>query len=210
MGLHIYYYIPACPECGSKRTGRYVRQPSGYTGQAYELEESLRHGELIQYDTAKAARNTAYCEECGHEWICRAKVKYFVPASYIQKQIRERIPDVSLPESSIMDKIQEGFAASRKSPWYAPFIPMYGEIQNLKTDYNVRHAPPQDDEEGADEDIHEQDHADPERNGEEAQDKRGGLNDKKDKNGKKKSLAEKAGLAARSESGDEGSCGDGS
>ena len=63
----IYYYVPACPECGSKRTGRYIRLPLGQGNARYVEEESLKHGELVRF-AVKVPQKNAYCEECGNEW----------------------------------------------------------------------------------------------------------------------------------------------
>ena len=63
----IYYYVPPCPECGSRKTGRYMRQPLTAGDMRYVEKESLRNGELVRFAWRVPVKN-AYCEECGCEW----------------------------------------------------------------------------------------------------------------------------------------------
>ena len=44
LGRKIYYYIPTCPDCGSRRTGKYVKEPSSAETAQYIMRQSLRHG----------------------------------------------------------------------------------------------------------------------------------------------------------------------
>ena len=71
----IYYYVPPCPECGSRKTGRYVSRSITQEDTNYMIKESLKHGELVRIRNPVPINN-AYCEECGHEWpqIIRARL----------------------------------------------------------------------------------------------------------------------------------------
>ncbi len=64
---HLYYYVPPCPMCGSRRTGRYVIEPRNAQDARYTMEQSLAHGELIRFCARDPFRN-CYCEDCGYEW----------------------------------------------------------------------------------------------------------------------------------------------
>lgn len=64
---HLYYYVPPCPKCGSRRTGRYIRQPRLLDDELYTIRESLRNGELVRLAPSVPDHNV-YCEDCGYEW----------------------------------------------------------------------------------------------------------------------------------------------
>lgn len=87
-----YYYVSPCPECGSRKTGRYVMPPVLYKD--YMMLESLRHGEIIKYRNPEPLKN-AFCLECSHEWI-----EHIVPrritADEMADEIRERDTDTLL------------------------------------------------------------------------------------------------------------------
>lgn len=63
----IYYYVPPCPVCKSRRTGRYIKEPFTEEDKSYAVRESLKHGELVRICPSVPIKN-AYCEDCGHEW----------------------------------------------------------------------------------------------------------------------------------------------
>lgn len=64
---YIYYYVPPCPKCGSRRTGRYLKEPKLPADIRYTMVESLKNGELVRM-SYKVPENNAYCEDCGYEW----------------------------------------------------------------------------------------------------------------------------------------------
>lgn len=80
---HLYYYIPPCPVCGSRRTGRYVRRP--FSGAGYMMEKSLKAGELIRFRSKEPEKN-AYCEKCGHEWPCLVETKFLTKEEMLDEQ----------------------------------------------------------------------------------------------------------------------------
>ncbi len=85
---HIYYYVPPCPECGSRKTGRYVRKPLTSADAWYVETQSLQNGELIRFAKNVPFEN-AYCEDCGNKWhvLVRACLK---TAAEIQDEIEVR------------------------------------------------------------------------------------------------------------------------
>ncbi len=72
----LYYYVPPCPNCGSRVTGHYVKEPRLKDDALYQERESLSHGELIRY-LPREPFNNAYCEDCGYEWSQRIEGKLF-------------------------------------------------------------------------------------------------------------------------------------
>lgn len=80
----IYYYVPPCPSCGSRKTGRYVRQPLTAADMRYVETESLKNGELVRFAPRVPEKN-AYCEDCGHEWACGISAR-LVPRERIMEE----------------------------------------------------------------------------------------------------------------------------
>lgn len=61
----VYYHVPACPECGSFRTGRYVSRL--FSNEDTMKEEALKHGEYIRTQSIDED-GSAFCLDCGYEW----------------------------------------------------------------------------------------------------------------------------------------------
>lgn len=85
---HLYYYVPPCPVCGSRMTGRYVLQPRAAADARYVELESLKHGELVRF-VFEIPKNNAYCEECGHEWHENVEAKFY-DKTFINEEIQAR------------------------------------------------------------------------------------------------------------------------
>ena len=93
LPVNSYYNIPPCPKCGSRRTGRYIREPSiplieGRDSRDYTIKECLLHGELVRL-APHVPLNNAYCEDCGYEWKQDVRVS-IVPRSRIDEEIEAR------------------------------------------------------------------------------------------------------------------------
>lgn len=84
----LYYYVPPCPECGSRITGRYVRQPFTSNYIRYVKDESLKHGELVRLVPSVPFDN-AFCETCGHEWPENVYAR-IMPACDVEEEKRLR------------------------------------------------------------------------------------------------------------------------
>ena len=70
---HPYYYVPPCPVCGSRCTGRFVRRP--VKNSLYVEEESLKNGEIIRFCQG-FPQDRVFCVDCGHEWEFRVLIKF--------------------------------------------------------------------------------------------------------------------------------------
>ena len=81
----IYYYVPPCPACLSRKTGRYVRQPLMTGDMRYVEKESLRNGELVRF-AGRIPEKNAYCEDCGHEWACSISVRLMSREKIMEEQ----------------------------------------------------------------------------------------------------------------------------
>jgi hypothetical protein len=74
--IHVpYYYVPPCPVCNSRITGRYLRVHRD-TVSDWEIDESLRNGEIAKPNITGAPQN-AFCLDCGYEWIADIELKFF-------------------------------------------------------------------------------------------------------------------------------------
>ena len=89
----LYYYVPPCPACGSRITGRYVRRPSSKWDMEYVYEDSLKHGELVKMAERVPIAN-AYCEECGNEWPQHLGLK-ILPAWQVEEEKKIRNTDAA-------------------------------------------------------------------------------------------------------------------
>ena len=88
-----YYFVPPCPVCGSRSTGRIQAHTLDET---YVEVESLKNGEIVRFregtvfDPKRAASlPDAFCVLCGHEW--RAGVKaVWMTAEQIEAEKKAR------------------------------------------------------------------------------------------------------------------------
>lgn len=85
---HFYYYVPPCPKCGSRITGRYVKQPRKQDDAEYMQRESLKHGELIRFVPSEPTKN-CYCEECEYEWGHKVQM-YLISKERMNEEIEVR------------------------------------------------------------------------------------------------------------------------
>ena len=84
MWKHIYYFVPPCPKCGSRKTVRYIRSP--LTGEGYTKEASLKNGELVRF-SFEVPVNNGYCMSCGYEWPVRVETKLWSYTKIREEQI---------------------------------------------------------------------------------------------------------------------------
>lgn len=83
-----YYYVPPCPRCQSRKTGRYVKNPVVKQDKGYIFEESLKNGEIVEETDIVPVEN-AFCCDCGYEWSCYIETIWLTPQE-ILKQKRAR------------------------------------------------------------------------------------------------------------------------
>lgn len=61
-----YYYVPPCPSCGSRATGRYLKSHRAPDDE-YIADASLKNGEVVIL-RPEVPGNNAFCLTCGCEW----------------------------------------------------------------------------------------------------------------------------------------------
>lgn len=84
----LYYRVPPCPECGSRKTGRYMKKPRSVEDMVYVQSQSLANGELIRFVPREPIKN-CYCEDCGYEWGHTVHGEW-LPDSVIEAEIEAR------------------------------------------------------------------------------------------------------------------------
>ena len=82
--MKLYYYVPPCPACGSRRTGRIMRQP--FLDAGYIKEQALKNGELLRFAKEEPINN-AFCEECGRTWPTKIEGKLWRDARVQEEAI---------------------------------------------------------------------------------------------------------------------------
>lgn len=126
--LHFYYYVPPCPKCGSRRTGRYIKRP--ITDSGFIKEKSLKMGELVRFAPSEPIKN-AFCEDCGYEWGTRI-ITMLWPSVRIQKEIDER--GTAIRYNEYMRKKTMAQKAAAKTGFFAS---MFGRSAYVPDDDEV-------------------------------------------------------------------------
>ena len=91
-----YYYVPPCPVCGSKVTGRIVSGNHRATERNWMINEALRNGELVLPKIDVEEQN-CFCNDCGAAWEQTVELK-FLSLDEIAEQKRIRHTSEMLEE----------------------------------------------------------------------------------------------------------------
>lgn len=86
--IHMYKYVPPCPKCKSRITGRYVRMPALVSDRQYQERESLKGGEIVRF-ISKVPYKNCFCVDCSHEWHELVDTKWMSKAE-IEEEIEAR------------------------------------------------------------------------------------------------------------------------
>lgn len=73
---HFYYFVPICPYCASRRTGRYVLTPMRKKDEHYIMMKSYKNGEIVKCKRPLPLNN-AFCVDCGRDFITDIQVSRF-------------------------------------------------------------------------------------------------------------------------------------
>ena len=84
-----YYYVPPCPKCQARNTGRYLQLSVKGKDIDRVTASHLLKGEIVSvipvlYDTRY---ENAFCENCGCEWRANITVKYLSKQEIEQERI---------------------------------------------------------------------------------------------------------------------------
>ena len=118
---HPYYYVPPCPQCGSRMTGRYVKTHRNTTTD-WVINDSLKHGELVKPLPELPIYKNSFCVECGHEW--NASIRLIFPTNkqiMLEKEERRTIDILA----SRYDELRREERVSKKRGGILGIIPRY-------------------------------------------------------------------------------------
>lgn len=87
-----YYYVPPCPCCGSRLTGRFVKEHR-VTEHDWMLKETLKNGELIKALPVLPEYETAFCVNCEYTWRAQVELK-LLTINEINEERMARMTDV--------------------------------------------------------------------------------------------------------------------
>ena len=69
-----YYYVPPCPRCESRMTGRFV-QAHKAADTEWVINESLKNGELVEA-VPEVGKFNCFCAKCGYKWDDIVSLKF--------------------------------------------------------------------------------------------------------------------------------------
>lgn len=70
---HLYYYVPPCPSCNSRKTGRYIKDSR--FDREYAERMSYKHGEIVKFAFTEPLKNV-FCCTCGYTWGYTVRAKF--------------------------------------------------------------------------------------------------------------------------------------
>lgn len=91
-----YYYVPPCPNCKSKLTGRYLKDSGREYNNDWTINEALRHGEIVRFGPMDR-ENMAFCLACDYEWKEYVSLRLIKPDE-LAKEKRDRMTEELLHE----------------------------------------------------------------------------------------------------------------
>ena len=92
-----YHYVPPCPRCGRKKTGRFLFMMNTYNGVEKAISDCMANGELVKIRTSfQSQYENAYCEDCGCEWNANIQD---IPAT--EEQIRHQMDIRGITKESV-------------------------------------------------------------------------------------------------------------
>lgn len=106
-----YYYVPSCPVCGSKQTGRLLPSHGKYNNGWIE-KESLKNGEIVHMMEEIPEDVNAFCLNCDAMWQADIKTK-FLNHREIEDEKRNR--GTAALYSIYMEKMLDDKTALQKS-----------------------------------------------------------------------------------------------
>lgn len=73
----VYYYVPPCPVCESRRTGKFFSRHMRAVDNEYIVMTSLKNGEIATPIDELDPENQAFCLNCGYTWDGPISTKFF-------------------------------------------------------------------------------------------------------------------------------------
>ena len=111
-----YKYVEPCPECGSRCTGRYMKQPLTETDKEYIEVKSYENGEIIRFSSKEPVLN-AFCVDCGHRWSANIKT-ILLTKQEIETEILARGTEMALVELNEEISTKNSISGHRKNGFF--------------------------------------------------------------------------------------------
>lgn len=83
-----YYYVAPCPKCGSRMTGRFIRDHRT-NDITWVIQSALRHGELVRAMPELPQYADSFCLSCDNVWFSNNGLRWFT-ADQIREEKRAR------------------------------------------------------------------------------------------------------------------------
>lgn len=91
-----YYYVPPCPRCQSKATGRYMKMSKWKNDNDWMVNECLKKGELVVL-MPEIPEDNAFCLSCRFNWPQPIQMTWETNR-FIKQQKEDRQTNVILKE----------------------------------------------------------------------------------------------------------------
>ena len=97
-----YYYVPKCPKCGSRVTGRFVRARNDNDAE-WLIDESLRNGEIVS-PMPKVLSENCFCCECNATFKADTELRWLNLDELDKEKIDRNIYDIWLERRNASDE----------------------------------------------------------------------------------------------------------
>ena len=121
---HVYYYVPPCPSCNSRTTGRFVKSHKENTT-SWQINESLKHGELIK-PVEIVPKANCFCRNCGFEWPDYIETR-FITTDEMNIEKQERFTNDILNDMKAEEKAERK-ADFKRHPVFSSIKRFVGKI----------------------------------------------------------------------------------
>ena len=124
LPIRPYYNIPQCPYCGSRMSGRYVKNHR-YNDISYVITDALKHGELVKAVPEVPEYFNVFCVECKAEWHHDVKLS-FISTEQLNNEKKSRFTEEILAER--MESEAEETEQRRRVPVLGTIAGFIGKI----------------------------------------------------------------------------------
>lgn len=112
--IHLpYYYVGRCPDCGSRATGRFVRNHRE-TDMDYIIESSLKNGELVA-PTNDINGENLFCNDCGNIWYGKVDFKWLSLGQIQEERSVRHTEELLIARHQHKEEEQEGKGILKKN-----------------------------------------------------------------------------------------------
>lgn len=104
-----HYFVPPCPCCGSKRTGRFIKSHN-VTNTDWAVRNALKNGELVKPTSDIDPDGQLFCLDCGFTWTEPIEARIATPKEITEERQKRGTIDIlnALEEEDRDDKREAG------------------------------------------------------------------------------------------------------